>query len=55
MDLPTKESFVSLPAPEQVVRLMQVDAKTRREFILSARNSVDLTRALSPELLFYTL
>ncbi|MBI3802067.1 MAG: hypothetical protein HY268_34495 [Deltaproteobacteria bacterium] len=55
MDLPTKELFSSLPVPAQVVRLEQVDAKTRQELILSARNSLDLTRSLSAETLFYTL
>jgi len=40
MDI-TKELFVSFPVPEQVARLARVDAKTRRELILSARNSVD--------------
>ena len=54
MDI-TKEIFVSLPVPEQGARLARVDAKTRRELILSARNSVELTRALSVEMLFYTL
>ena len=54
MDI-TKELFVSFPVPEQAARLARVDAKTRRELILSARNSVELTRALSVEMLFYTL
>src|SRR5438093_5952987 len=51
----TKELFVSLPLPEQVTRLARVDAKTRQELILSARNRVELSRALSVEMLFYTL
>lgn len=48
-------SFRSLPLPDQLAQLTRVDAKTRKELILSARNSLDLTRALSVEMLFYTL
>lgn len=55
MNIPTKEHFPALPLPEQVAQLARVDAKTRQELILAARNSVDLTRALSVEMLFYTL
>ena len=55
MAVPTKEVFSSLPVPEQIARLERADAKTRRELIFSARHSVDLTRALSAETLFYTL
>jgi len=55
MDVPTKALFSSLPVPAQIARLEQVDAKTRQELILSARNSLALTRALSAETLFYTL
>src|SRR5215510_11484255 len=55
MDVPTKALFSSLPVPAQIARLEQVDAKTRQELILSARNSLDLTRSLSAETLFYTL
>src|SRR5262249_48961315 len=55
MDLPTKELFSSLPVPAQVAQLEQVEVKTRQELILSARNSLDLTRSLSAETLFYTL
>lgn len=51
----TKEVLAALPLPEQVTRLAQVDAKARQDLILSARNCVDLTRALSAETLFYTL
>lgn len=53
--VPSKEVFSSLPVPEQIVRLEQVDAKTRRELLLSARDRLALTRALSVETLFYTL
>ncbi|MGH7961076.1 MAG: DUF6178 family protein [Candidatus Binatia bacterium] len=55
MGVPTKESFRSLPLAEQAAQLARVDAKTRKELILSARNSLDLARALSVEMLFYTL
>jgi hypothetical protein len=55
MNIPTKEHFPALPLPEQVAQLARVDAKTRQDLILAARNSVDLTRALSVEMLFYTL
>ncbi len=55
MDAPTKEIFSSLPVPEQIARLERADAKTRRALILSAHNSLELTRALSAETLFYTL
>ncbi|MBI3249388.1 MAG: hypothetical protein HYZ50_23040 [Deltaproteobacteria bacterium] len=51
----TRETFAGLTTAEQIVRLEQVDAKTRRELILQSRNSVSLTRALSSEKLFYTL
>lgn len=51
----TQEPFGLLPLSDQVARLALVDAKTRKELILSARNSLDLTRALSVEMLFYTL
>jgi len=51
----SKALFSSLPVPAQIARLEQVDAKTRQELILSARNSLDLARALSAETLFYTL
>lgn len=50
-----REQFASLPLPQQVEQLTRVDAKTRQELILSAPNSLALTRALSPELLLYTL
>jgi hypothetical protein len=55
MEALTKDSFVSLSTTEQVVRLEQLDARTRQQLILSSRNSVTLTRALSSEKLFYTL
>jgi len=55
MDIPTKEHFASFPLPEQLAQLPRVDAKTRKELILSARNSLDLAQALSVEMLFYTL
>jgi len=50
-----KEVFASLPVPAQIVRLEQVDAKTRQELILADPDRVALTRALSVETLFYTL
>lgn len=50
-----RERFASLPLPQQVEQLTRVDAKTRQELILSAPNSLALTRALSPEMLLYTL
>jgi hypothetical protein len=49
------ERFASLPLHAQVEQLAQVDAKTRQELILSAPHSLALTRALSPEMLLYTL
>ncbi len=49
------ERFASLPFREQVEQLARVDAKTRQELILSARNSLALTRALPAEVLLYTL
>jgi hypothetical protein len=55
MDVVQKETFASLPVPEQIARLARTNAKTRRELLLSARNSLDLARSLSPELLFYTI
>src|SRR5215207_902772 len=55
MIIPTKEQFSSLPVPQQIVQLAQVDAKTRQELLLSSRGSLDLVRSLSPEMLFYTL
>ena len=55
MEALTKDSFVSLSTTEQVARLEQLDARTRQQLILSSRNSVTLTRALSSEKLFYTL
>jgi hypothetical protein len=55
MDVPTKESFSSLPVHQQIAQLERVDAKTRQALILSSRQSVELTRALSAEMLFYTL
>ena len=50
-----KEVFASLPVPAQIARLEQVDAKTRQELILADPDRVALTRALSAEMLFYTL
>src|SRR5262245_1457208 len=55
MEILTKELFAALPIAEQAVRLEQVDARTRQQLIVSSRNSVTLTRALSSEKLFYTL
>ncbi len=55
MIIPTKEQFSSLPVPQQIVQLAQVDAKTRQELLLSSRGSLDLVRSLSPEMLFYTV
>jgi hypothetical protein len=55
MNIPTKEHFSSLPLPDQLDQLAQVDAKTRQSLILTARNSIVLTRALSTEMLLYTL
>ena len=55
MNILTKEQFSPLPLPEQLDHLARVDAKTRQELILSARHSVALTRALSAEMLLYTL
>lgn len=55
MNTPTKEQFSSLPVQQQIVQLTQVDAKIRQELLLSARGSLDLVRALSPEMLFYTV
>lgn len=49
------ERFASLPFREQVEQLARVDAKTRQGLILSARNSLALTRALPAEVLLYTL
>ena len=40
---------------DQVIRLGQVDAKTRQDLILASRHSLDLVRLLSPEMLFYTI
>ncbi|NOT55489.1 MAG: hypothetical protein HOP18_12865 [Deltaproteobacteria bacterium] len=54
MLIPTKDQFSSLPVPQQITHLARVDAKTRQELLLS-RGSLDLVRALSPEMLFYTL
>lgn len=50
----TKESFTAMPVAEQVERLSRLDAKSRQDLILSVPNSLDLTRSLSPEALFYT-
>ncbi|MCS6926081.1 MAG: DUF6178 family protein, partial [Candidatus Binatia bacterium] len=50
-----RERFASLPLPQQVEQLTRVDAKTRQELILSVPNSLALVRALSPEMLLYTL
>src|SRR5215510_4815889 len=55
MIIPTKEQFSSLPVLQQIAQLARVDAKTRQELLLSSRGSLDLVRALSPEMLFYTL
>lgn len=55
MEALTKESFAALPTAEQIAHLEQLDARTRQRLILSARNSLPLTRALSSEKLFYTL
>ena len=51
----SKELFSSLPIQQQHAQLERVDAKTRRALILSSRQSVELTRGLSAETLFYTL
>jgi len=55
MDVITKDAFSSLPVQDQVIRLGQVDAKTRQDLILASRHSLDLVRLLSPEMLFYTI
>ncbi len=55
MILPTKEQFSSLPVPQQIAQLVRLDAKTRQDLLLSSRGSLDLVRALSPEMLFYTV
>ena len=55
MNTLSTEQFSSLPVPRQITQLARVDAKTRQELLLSARGSLDLVRALSPEMLFYTL
>ena len=55
MNTLSTEQFSSLPVPQQIVQLAQVDAKTRQELLLSSRVSLDLVRSLSPEMLFYTL
>jgi Family of unknown function (DUF6178) len=55
MLIPTKEQFSLLPVPQQIAQLAQVDAKTRQELLLSVRECLDLVRALSPEMLFYTI
>jgi len=55
MNVPTKETFPSLPVHEQIAQLARVDAKTRQELIVSSRNSLDLVRTLSSEMLFYTV
>ena len=55
MIIPTKEQFSSLPVPQQIAQLARVDAKTRQELLLSSRRSLELVRALSPEMLFYTV
>ena len=55
MTTPTKEQFSSLPVPQQDAQLARVDAKTRQELLLSSRHSLELVRALSPEMLFYTV
>jgi len=55
MNVITKDTFSPLPMHDQVLRLGQVDAKTRQELIFSSRQSLDLVQSLSPEMLFYTL
>lgn len=50
--------LVDLPAlsvPEQAAQLVQLEAKERQEFLLSAKNGVAIVRALSSETLLYTL
>ena len=44
-----------LSVAEQAVQLVQLEAKDRQEFLLSAKNSVAIVRALSSETLLYTL
>ncbi|HJY80803.1 MAG TPA: DUF6178 family protein [Candidatus Binatia bacterium] len=51
----SKELFASLPVPAQIIQLERADAKTRQQLILPARQSLELTRSLSAETLFYTL
>lgn len=50
--------LVDLPAlsvTEQAAQLVQLEAKERQEFLLSAKNGVAIVRALSSETLLYTL
>ena len=44
-----------LSVAEQAAQLVQLDAKDRQEFLLSAKNGVAIVRALSSETVLYTL
>lgn len=44
-----------LSVAEQAAQLVQLDAKDRQEFLLSAKNGVAMARALSSETVLYTL
>jgi len=55
MLIPTKEQFAVLSVPQQIGQLARVDAKTRQDLLLSSRDSLELVRVLSPEMLFYTV
>ncbi len=52
---PDLVNLPELPVSEQAAQLVQLDAKGRQEFLLSAKNGLAIVRALSSETLLYTL
>ena len=52
---PDPAGLPELSVAEQTAQLVQLEAKERQEFLLSAKNGVAIVRALSSETLLYTL
>ena len=53
--IPTWPVCPSSQSPNRLAQLVQLEAKERQEFLLSAKNGVAIVRALSSETLLYTL